>query len=360
MWRGIAFFDYPGLTCTLNKMNFSFSFSRMLSAIVLVSLLTFTSCQIDHVSLKNFDHYLEEHKDCLISFYEKWCKECDNFDPVFQNLAADLTKEYEGMRVAKMDTEGDVEFLDLFFIKSYPALFYFHRGLPIAYRDMMDPDKIKHWVKGLRTRKPIKLESVEQVRSFAFPILYLFTADETSPLFKLIDNLAKKSQDHIIFYSASAEILSHWNISKHNQLEALGLKDQQIRLTMTGEYDFVSLENFLLTSKQPLMQKYSTSGVKSLLSKGVAVFLVFGTDAQAQMVRSDLQVWTSNCRNGKTSFEATSWSSIWIETKTKAQHFSESTARCLRTRPVFQVSASSIHSQRCEGSNSNRSTRSSL
>jgi thiol-disulfide isomerase/thioredoxin len=272
----------------------------MLSAIVLLILVTYSRCQIDHVSLKNFDKYLEEHKDCLISFYEMWCKECDNFDPVFQRLAANLTKDYEGMRVAKMDTEGETEFLDLFYIKTYPALFYFHKGLPIAYRDLMDQDKIKHWIRAVRTRRPVKLESIEQTRSFTFPILYLFTADETSPRFRLIENLAKKSEDHIIFYSASRDILDHWKISTLNQLEALGLKDDRIRLTMTGDYDFTSLENFLLTSKHPLMQKYTTNSVKSLLSRGVAVLLVFGSDPQADLVRSDLQVWTSYCRNGNT------------------------------------------------------------
>ena len=257
---------------------------------MLVSIVCTDVKKFDHVSIMNFDRYLDEHADSLIYFYETWCKECEKFDPVFSNLADALAKQYEGLRVAKVDTEGDQDFLDLFHIKVYPQLIYFHKGLPIPFKDLLDGDKIKQWVNVVRVRKPHNIESISQLKELTFPLIYLFTADETSSRFRLIDNLAKKTEDTMIFYSTNEEVLAYLNITHNNTLDAISMENDGFRLSMTGEYDFFGVSNFLVTSRFGILTKFDTEIAKDVIAKGVPILLVFAHESQGQQIQKDLLV----------------------------------------------------------------------
>jgi len=251
-----------------------------------------TLSAVDIVSVENFDEYVAEHKLALVHFHEPWCEGCTEFAPIFTKLAENLQSDHEGLRVAKIDTRGDEELLDTLKIKVYPQLVLFANGLPVPYISTLDADKIRAWMRSAVVRSPIKIDTVKQLQSIEYPAIFLFTANETSSRFLLMDNIAKRTPEAGIFYTTSKEIMNFLNITTNNSLEIV--QDNRVTLSFTGDYDIETVSNFLVTSQHPMPSPFVLSTIQTLMARGIPLMFIFGNSTR---VIEDLLDWSPLIRS---------------------------------------------------------------
>ena len=241
-------------------------------------------------SVDNFDQLIHDHNLVLVNFYETWCENCPQFDPHFSRLSQLLAEDHPGIKVVKMDTEADLSFIEMLRIKVYPQIMLFVNKLPVPYRDALDVDHIRSWVNVTLRKKPLLLSNNEQLITLNYPIFYFFSGDQSSSLFQLIDNIAKRTYDSLIFFSSNTSLQHELGIYDTETLSAVYRQGNLDPLTYNGDYTVFNTFNFLLTSKQPISQKLDLDLLKSILGKGSPCLLIFGNQHEIENVRKDVTV----------------------------------------------------------------------
>jgi thioredoxin 2 len=80
----------------------------------------------------------------LVDCWAPWCAPCKSFAPIFEQAAQQLEPR---LRLAKLNTEAEPQFGELWQIRSIPTLILFKEGLELARLSGALPlNQLKKWL----------------------------------------------------------------------------------------------------------------------------------------------------------------------------------------------------------------------
>lgn len=258
--------------------------------LIVAGILCLTKCSVLHRTANDFDSLIETNNLVLMNFHEPWCEHCAAFDPMYEKLASALEEDYPEIKVVKMDTTGELELLDMLRIKSYPQMVLFVNGLPVPFKESLDADRLRKWVTSVLHKRPVQISTSEQLNSLYHPVYYIFTADESSSRFVLIDNLAKKAEQDLILFTTSSSVMQSLDIRDNNTLYVVRQGKQRAASPFMADYTVTAAFAFLETSKHDLMKPFDVSEFKLMLARGIPVLIVYGDSHSTAEVTTDLDV----------------------------------------------------------------------
>lgn len=280
-------------------MNSSLNGMTLAIMLACVSFVCVANAKAINRNAEDFDALFEDNNLVLVNFHEPWCEHCSAFDAMYDKLAVGLQEDFLDIKVVRLDTEGDIDLLDMLRIKTYPQIVLFVNGLPVPFKDAVDVDRLRKWVKTIFHKGPIEITNTEQLDSLYHPIYYLFTADETSERYVVIDNLAKRVDQDLVLFTTNHTVMNDLHIQDNNTLYVVRHGDKRVASAYMADYTAAGVYAFIDTSKHDLMKPFDVAEFKVMVAKGVPVIVVHGDHQSANEVTTDLDVYLqSKIRNG--------------------------------------------------------------
>ena len=91
----------------------------------------------------NFEDTVTTHEYLLVQFYAPWCGHCKQFRQEFLKAAKKLKERDPPIPVAVVDATKETKLAELYGVRGYPTLKFFHRGKDMEYggRTVLSPGK---------------------------------------------------------------------------------------------------------------------------------------------------------------------------------------------------------------------------
>lgn len=88
---------------------------------------------------------------------ENWCDTCREFSDEFEKIAQEISDSAPQIRFVKVDLQKDQEAWKFYGAESLPHFSFVTRGVPVSYKQRVDAESIKNWVKKVLKSQPVKL-----------------------------------------------------------------------------------------------------------------------------------------------------------------------------------------------------------
>ncbi|XP_059140714.1 protein disulfide-isomerase TMX3-like [Physella acuta] len=226
------------------------------------------------------ERFLEyrKHGMWLVEFYAPWCGHCKKLEPVYREVAKELTQTNSEVKVGKLDCTRYSQIASEFSVKGFPTIMFIHGERVFTHRGDRTKEDILEFV--LRAQGPTvrKLSSVGKFNealsqhSGSVFFLYIGDDDEHEDLYKKYVHAADVYAIHSYFFYGKKHILENVNLKKHPTLVVF--KDSR-------HYEFdppdgiataASIQQWINRERYPAFPKMSGPGLNEMAS--VARFLV--------------------------------------------------------------------------------------
>ncbi len=111
------------------------------------------------VTMQNFEETVEKHEMVLLDFWAGWCKPCQTFLPVFEEMA----KHNPDIHFAKVNVEENKDLAEAFQVRGVPMLMAFKKGeLVFENAGLLAPPQLEKLLDSLRTLDPAEHAPTEE------------------------------------------------------------------------------------------------------------------------------------------------------------------------------------------------------
>lgn len=109
--------------------------------------------------MQNFEDTVEKNEIVLIDFWAGWCKPCQTFLPVFEEMA----KHNTDIHFAKVNVEESKDLAEAFQVRGVPMLMGFKKGeLVFEHSGLLSPPQLEELLGMLRTLNPDDLKITDE------------------------------------------------------------------------------------------------------------------------------------------------------------------------------------------------------
>lgn len=100
-----------------------------------------------NVTMQSFEETVEKHEMVLLDFWAGWCKPCQTFLPVFEEMA----KHNPDIHFGKVNIEENKDLAEAFQVRSVPFLMAFKKGeLVFEGAGLVPPPQLEQLLQRLR------------------------------------------------------------------------------------------------------------------------------------------------------------------------------------------------------------------
>jgi protein disulfide-isomerase-like protein len=83
----------------------------------------------------------------FVEFYAPWCPYCKRLEPIWAQLATDLSKTNSDVQIARLNADTYVDFMPRYDVQGFPTLVLFENGRPIStYQGRADLEPLTKFV----------------------------------------------------------------------------------------------------------------------------------------------------------------------------------------------------------------------
>lgn len=112
-----------------------------------------------NVTMQSFEETVEKHEMVLLDFWAGWCKPCQTFLPVFEEMA----KHNPDIHFGKVNIEENKDLAEAFQVRSVPFLMAFKKGeLVFEGAGLMPPPQLEQLLQRLRELDPSVLNEMPE------------------------------------------------------------------------------------------------------------------------------------------------------------------------------------------------------
>eukprot|EP00277_Geminigera_cryophila_P011408 CAMPEP_0179452280 /NCGR_PEP_ID=MMETSP0799-20121207/36177_1 /TAXON_ID=46947 /ORGANISM="Geminigera cryophila, Strain CCMP2564" /LENGTH=238 /DNA_ID=CAMNT_0021248067 /DNA_START=971 /DNA_END=1688 /DNA_ORIENTATION=+ len=159
------------------------------TAVVSVSLAAPPS-DVVVLDTDNFDRMTKEGV-WFIKFYAPWCGHCKRMAPIWEQLAKRLLET--GIRVGKVDADGETEIGERFTIQHYPTLKIFEGGKATDYKGGTDMDSMHKFALEYKAKPRAQATTSSKPFNFAAAFKNIDTNHLAGPALAIVEKLAGDS-----------------------------------------------------------------------------------------------------------------------------------------------------------------------
>ena len=102
---------------------------------------------------------MDNDKDVLVEFYAPWCGHCKKLEPIYNDLAEQMSKSHPHVVIAKMDStqnEVDVEGVN---VEGFPTIYFFKGSDKASPKKYEGARELKDFVAFLEKNAPAPVKS---------------------------------------------------------------------------------------------------------------------------------------------------------------------------------------------------------
>ena len=107
---------------------------------------------------------LNSNEHVVTMAIENWCDTCKEFSEEFEKIAQDISGWAPQIRFVKVDLQKDREAWKFYGAESLPHFSFVTRGVPVSYKQRVEAESIKNWVKKVLKSQPVKLRKKSNMR----------------------------------------------------------------------------------------------------------------------------------------------------------------------------------------------------
>ena len=83
----------------------------------------------------------------FVEFYAPWCPYCKRLEPIWAQLATDLSKTKSDVQIARLNADTYVDFMPRYDVQGFPTLVLFDNGRPVStYQGRADLEPLTKFV----------------------------------------------------------------------------------------------------------------------------------------------------------------------------------------------------------------------
>ena len=98
------------------------------------------------VTFQNFEEIVDSHPAVILDFWAKWCKPCQNFEPIYKGIA----ELHPDIFFGKVNTEVAIDLAQAFQVRSIPTLMAFKNGdLVFEQPGVPEPNVLENVIRNL-------------------------------------------------------------------------------------------------------------------------------------------------------------------------------------------------------------------
>jgi len=194
-----------------------------------------------------FNSFIKENPKALIKFFVPWCGHCKRLAPEFETASS---KVHEGVILAEVNAEEEVELGKRFVYDSYPTVQWFDHGVATEYNGGFDSSEIVGWTNLMTMAVPVfEYDSILEARE-AYPdnIVVVNTAKEGTTDFNYFNALAAENRLMAKFVRLSSE---HQESEPHEIAMYRRGDSEPVKLSITDQSSN-AVKKFLKIERVPL------------------------------------------------------------------------------------------------------------
>lgn len=240
------------------------------------------------LDIETFPDFIAENNLVLAEFYAPWCGHCKKLAPEYEEAAAYLAENEEGIALAKVDCTDNKDLCMEYEIQGFPTLIIFDNGVPTGqYQGQRKAADIIKYMQKQAQPVVVELETAAEVEAWleknheANPtvVLHLGSEESKGPL----ANLAKRMRDTISFISSTDKSLKK---KYGSDLVVLKLDEEPEVIDADTELTPAAIESFVKLNQFASFEELGPENYAAYIESGIPMLYGFvGDDSSRELIK---------------------------------------------------------------------------
>lgn len=100
---------------------------------------------------ENFEETVNKYEFMLIEFYAPWCMHCQEFEPIYKQIAQKLKSQNSVMRLAKIDGTTNTKTADSMNIEGFPTLLLHYKDIYVEFGGLNEEADVLEYINKVLT-----------------------------------------------------------------------------------------------------------------------------------------------------------------------------------------------------------------
>lgn len=189
-----------------------FSKIFLLSLLFAITLQANPTSDVVELTDKNLADFLSQNENVLLEFYSEGCPHCEEFAPIYNDIAKRVKSSGLSVQVARIDGNKHEESTNEYGIQGFPTVFFVNskRNIKSEYSGERTADAVLKFLDNKLNRKVIAINDsphFTQIQRDRKVFIVFCGNNETHPeSFSQFDGVLSQHDDLDFFYTNNAEV----------------------------------------------------------------------------------------------------------------------------------------------------------
>ena len=135
------------------------------TALLVSALVSCVTSKVDTLGPEEMHDLLNRNEHVVCMAVESWCDSCKEFSDEFDRIALEFLGKGLQIKFVKVDLQKDREAWNFYGADSLPHFSFVTRGVPVSYKQRVETESLKNWIKKVFKSKPVKLRKKRSIGS---------------------------------------------------------------------------------------------------------------------------------------------------------------------------------------------------
>jgi protein disulfide-isomerase A1 len=241
----------------------------------------------------NFDNFIKRNHAVFVKFYAPWCTHCVAMVDDYSSLAIRMKEDSEGIPVAQVNADAEIELGKNQKIENYPTLRLFINGEHVDYQGIHSHSAMWDWIKKKMEMKVHQLKTIDEVKKVEEEkriAVVLLTPSKMNYQLQNFESAALKFDDIPFYYSDDSDIRKHYEVESGFAIAIFRqFNDGRKFLTSKNVISEESIKSFVDSHRLPWIIPLSSDLVHEIFNDERTSVFVFSRGDVSQEYQKALE-----------------------------------------------------------------------